>query len=252
MISLTSSASDAAGPADPLTYSWSVLKNGTSFATGSSAALDFTPDDDGVYVVSLTVSDGDSGIATDIKTITVTNVAPLVTIADAPATSPEGTAIALNANVNDAGGTADVLVYAWSVTKNGSAYATGSTSSLSFTPDDNGTYVVTLSVDDGDGGVTSDSKTITVTNVAPTVAIVGAPTTSPEATAISLTSTASDVAGAADPLVYSWSVTKNGSAYATGSTSALSFTPDDNGTYVVTCRWMMVTVESHRIARRSR
>ncbi len=151
-------------------------KNGSAYATGSTSALSFTPDDNGTYVVTLTVDDGDGGVTSDSKTITVTNVAPTVAIVGAPTTSAEATAISLTSTANDVAGAADPLVYSWSVTKNGSAYATGSTSALSFTPDDNGTYVVTLTVDDGDGGVTSDSKTITVTNVAPTVAIVGAPT----------------------------------------------------------------------------
>jgi len=65
---------------------------------------------------------------------------------------------------------ADTHSQAWSVTKNGVAYGSGgSGASFSFTPDDNGTYVVTYTVTDDDGGVGSDSKTIEVTNVAPTL-----------------------------------------------------------------------------------
>src|SRR5437879_10548144 len=37
--------------------------------------------------------------------------------------------------------------YSWAVTKNGAPYASGSDSWLGFTPDDNGTYVVTFTVD---------------------------------------------------------------------------------------------------------
>jgi len=85
------------------------------------------------------------------------------------------------------------------VTKNGNPYASGSAPSFSFTPNDNGTYVVSLTVTDDDSGAGSDSKSITVTNVAPTATINGAPASSPEGTAINLTSSVSDP-GSADNL----------------------------------------------------
>src|SRR5439155_18029380 len=57
---------------DPITYTWSVTKNGAAFGTpvtgvvntvanGVAAvpAFGFTPDDDATYVVTLAVSDGD-------------------------------------------------------------------------------------------------------------------------------------------------------------------------------------------------
>src|SRR5262249_24800338 len=58
--------------------------------------------------------------------------------------------------------------------KNSSAYASGTAASFSFTPDDNGTYVVTLTATDKDGGTSpSAQRTILVDNVAPTAAITG-------------------------------------------------------------------------------
>ncbi|TMF31147.1 MAG: PKD domain-containing protein [Chloroflexi bacterium] len=60
------------------------------------------------------------------------------------------------------------LTYSWRVTKNGAAYASGSNTSFAFTPDDDGTYVVTFQATD-DGGISgSDSMTIIGTNVPPT------------------------------------------------------------------------------------
>ena len=47
------------------------------------------------------------------------------------------------------------FVYAWSVTKDGQPYATGTPtdqSTFAFTPNDNGSYVVSLTVYDDDGG----------------------------------------------------------------------------------------------------
>ncbi len=125
---------------------------------------------------------------------------------------------------------------------------------LSFTPDDNGTYVVSLSATDKDGGVGNDSKTITVTNVPPTAAITGAPASSPEGTAINLGSTVTDPSSqdTAAGFTRSWSVTKNGAPFgSTGSDAGFSFTPDDNGTYVVSCRRRTRTGASGTTARRS-
>src|SRR5206468_11286199 len=65
------------------------------------------------------------------------------------------------------------LAFQWSVTKNGAAYAGGAGANPSFTPDDNGTYVVTLTATDPDGGTGTATATVNVTNVAPTVALAG-------------------------------------------------------------------------------
>jgi Ca2+-binding RTX toxin-like protein len=61
----------------------------------------------------------------------------------------------------------------WSVTKNGAAFASGSGTNFGFTPDDNGTYVVTLSATDKDGGTGTATATIPVFNVAPAASLSG-------------------------------------------------------------------------------
>src|SRR5262249_34871403 len=159
-----------------------------------------------------------------------------VAINGAPASSPEGTAISLTSTVSDPSpvDTAAGFTYAWSVTKNGSAYASGSGASFSFTPDDNGTYVRTVEVTERKGGTATASRTIAVASVAPAVTVTGAPASSPEGTAVSLTSTVSDPSpvDTTAGFTYAWNVTKNGSPYASGTAASFSFTPDDNGTYV--------------------
>src|SRR5262249_42021608 len=92
----------------------------------------------------------------------------------APASSPEGTAISLIGTVIDLG-SADTHSYCWNVTKDGNPYAGGSGASFLFTPGDNGAYVVSLTVTDDDGGTGTDSRTITVTIVAPTIGPITAP-----------------------------------------------------------------------------
>src|SRR5205807_2215371 len=96
----------------------------------------------------------------------------------------------------------------------------------------NAPYTITATVTDANNLSGSATTTATVNNVPPTAAINGAPATSPEGTAISLTSSATD-AGSADTaagLASSWSVTKNGQPFRTGT--SLSF--DGQNDYAVT------------------
>jgi hypothetical protein len=141
-----------------------------AFDDASLVSTDVTCTDDGTYSVTLTADDGVNPAVSDSADLTVSNANPVPTIADAPTSGPEGTAISLTSSVTDAGSNDTVASYAWSVTKDGNAYGSGgSLSGFSFTPDDNATYVVTLDVTDDDGGPGTTSATITVTNVNPTV-----------------------------------------------------------------------------------
>jgi hypothetical protein len=238
-IELTSSVSDP-GIIDTqvgFVLAWTVLKNGSAFASGSGASFAFTPDDNGVYAVTLQATDKDGATGESTRTITVFNLPPHVALLNAPSTSPEGTTVSLAAAASDPG-PADVpsLDIEWTVEKDGVFFASGSGTSFAFTPDDNASYLVTVTATDKDGASASDSATITVTNVAPTAAIVGAPDTSPEGTAISLTAQVTDPSAVdtAAGFQYAWNVTKNDAPFAAGTSAAFSFTPDDDGVYVVT------------------
>jgi hypothetical protein len=70
-------------------------------------------------------------------------------------------------------GTADTHTYSWSVTKDGSPFSSGSGAGFSFTPDDNGSYRVELTVTDNDGASSTVDHTIAVANVVPAVALSG-------------------------------------------------------------------------------
>jgi hypothetical protein len=224
------------------TPTWHVVKNGNDafFASGTGTEVDFTPNDNGAYVIDVMTTDKDGNEVPASSNLTVSNVAPTASITNAPTTSPEGTAITMGstaADVSSADTTAG-LTYAWSVTKDNATFTlpnnvVKNTSGFTFTPTDNGSYVVKLVVTDKDGGAVTKTKTITVTNVAPTASITGAPTTSVEGAAISLAGHATDP-GSADTSTFAWSVKKNGNTFGNGGTgSSFSFTPDDNGTYVV-------------------
>jgi PKD repeat protein len=231
-------AGSVVGGAVPLAYAW-------NFGDGTTASGTLTPShvyaDNGNYSVTLTVTDllGQTSVATTAASIS--NVPPTATITGAPSSghSPEGTAISLGSTVTDpsSADTAAGFTYAWSVTKNGGAFATGTGTTLIFTPDDNGTYVTNLTAKDKDGGTSPvSSSTILVDNVVPTATITGAPSSGTPGSVITVGSTVTDPSSVdtAAGFSYAWSVTKNGSPFASGSTASLSFTPDAAATYVVT------------------
>ena len=106
----------------------------------------FTPTDNGSYTVKCTVTDKNGGADAISHVITVTNVAPSnATITGAPTTSLEGSTINLTGSATDPG-SADTFTYAWTVTKNNASFATGTGQAFNFTPNDNGSYGVSLIV----------------------------------------------------------------------------------------------------------
>ncbi len=136
----------------------------------------------GRYTVSATAADEDGTFA-GRNTLTVTvgaNAAPTVCILGAPATTLEGTAVHLTSQVFGTGG----YSYLWEVrrvndgTFNGAGtnerdplFATGTTADFTFTPDDNGVYLVRLTVKDGQGRAGADAVSVAAANVAPTATL---------------------------------------------------------------------------------
>lgn len=243
-VSLSASQTDPGSLDAPFTYAWNVARGTiTNYATqtSTSSAFNFTPNDQGNYVVTLVVRDKDNGAsATVTRTITGVNAAPTPSINGAPATSAEGSTISLAGAANDPGAADTVFTYAWNVTKDAGPFTaststvTGTVSNFNLVPTDNGVYVVSLTVTDNSSAAgVATAKTITVNNVNPTPTITGAPVTSAEGASITLGSVANDP-GSNDTFSYSWTVTKDGNAYGTtGTNAAYTFTPDDNAAYVV-------------------
>src|SRR5213078_4214543 len=87
---------------EPLTYAWTVTKNGAAYVTGSATSLTFTPDDNGTYAVTLTVTNI-NGSGTDTKTIAVTNVPPSITSVSGPSAVTLGSSVTLTAAFTDPG-----------------------------------------------------------------------------------------------------------------------------------------------------
>jgi hypothetical protein len=235
-----SGSSDA--DADPLTYSWDLNGDGVfDDATGANPTLDWSQlealgaGDDGVYSISVQVDDGFGGTDQAETTFTVENEAPKAEIVGAPETSPEGTPISLESLVADAG-TADTHTLQWNVTKDGQDYAAGDAESFEFTPDDNGSYEVTLTVTDDDGGVGVAISTIDVTNVAPQLENVTVPDLVDEGDSFTLSGAIVDP-GAADRfhVDIDWGDgSSDGFCYAVGTTNfSEDHTYESGGVYTI-------------------
>src|SRR5205814_10471238 len=104
------------------------------------------------------------------------------------------------------------------------------------TPNDNGTYIVSLTVTDDDLGAGSASQqTITVNNVAPSVAAIAGPATGVRLFTQNFSSSFTDP-GSADTWTVTWNFGDGNTHTSSGTPGALSASHvyAANGAYVVT------------------
>ena len=218
-VSFSADATDP-GP-DTLTFTWD-FGDSSPTATGQTPVHTFV--DDGSYTVSLTVDDGQGGADTDTLSVQVSNVAPTIDFATQDGPQPEGSAVAFDASASDPGD--DTLTYTWDF-GDGAPTVTGA--SVSHAYDDEGTWSVTLTVSDGDGGTDSEPLTVQTTNVAPVIDQVTQDGPVPEGTPVNLSASATDPG--ADTLSWTWDF---GDSSPTASGAAVSHTYATGGVYTVT------------------
>lgn len=162
------------------TYAWAVTRNGQTVATGSQANFSYTPPVDGNYEVTLQVGNSHGDTTTAQRTLPVGNRVLSVGINEATTQGPEGTAISLSSAVGNLGPTGTTgLQYSWSVLRNGNLFASGDQASFQFTPDNDGTYLVRVTVTDPDGGLGTAARNIVITDVPPTLTITGSENITP-------------------------------------------------------------------------
>ena len=197
------------------------------FGDGATVADTLTPThtyaDDGVYTVTLSVTNGQGVVASDRLTATVGNVAPVVE-AGSDQTVDEGSLVSLAGSVSDP--STDTLTIAWD-------FGDGTTAADTLTPThtyaDDGVYTVTLSVTDDDGASSKHGLTVTVRNVAPTVEVGDDPTVD-EGTALSFAGSFTDPSSL-DTHTLAWDL---GDGTTASDTLTLTHTYADNGSYRVT------------------
>ncbi|WP_406658140.1 DUF2341 domain-containing protein [Methanolobus sp. ZRKC2] len=218
---------------EPLSVQFTDLSTGANnwtwdFGDGSNVSGTLAPThvyaDNGVYNVTLTVTDDDGGIDTDALEITVSNVAPVIDIGS-DVIVDEGDVVSFFGNYSDTG-TADTHTFVWD-------FGDGSNATDTLVPThvyaDNGVYNVTLTVTDDDGGIGTDTLEVTVNNVAPVVDI-GSDVIVDEGDIVSFFGNYSDN-GTADTHTIEWD-------FGDGSNSSDTLTPEhvyvDDGVYNVT------------------
>lgn len=244
-ITLDASTSTAA-TGKTLTYAWTL----TSKPAGSTATLTapttakptFVADVAGAYVASVIVNDGTTASSAAAVTVTasVANAAPVAN-AGVAQNVVAGSAVTLDGSASS-DANSDPLTYAWTLTSKpaGSTAVLSSTTSAkpTFTADVAGTYVGTLTVNDGKVNSTAVTVSITaaVANVAP-VANAGVAQNVVAGSAVTLDGSASSDANS-DPLTYAWTLTSKPAGSTAALSSAISakptFTADVAGTYVAT------------------
>ncbi len=217
-VSFSVVASDVAGGNDPLTYAWTFGDGAT--ATGSSTSHPYA--DDGTWTVTVMVSDGDGGSTASSASVVVTNTAPTLTALVGDTAGLVGQTLTFAVAGTDPAGAADPLTATWDFGDGGAASG-ASAAHPWLSP---GTFMVGVTLDDGDGGAVSASLPVTITNPGPTISLAPPPSGILEGSAATLVATAADVLGAPVTLSWSWG---DGSAPSVGPglTSASHAWPDD-------------------------
>jgi len=244
----TTATLDASASNDPnrdsLTYNWQLI----SRPAGSTAALikatdvkpTFVADKAGTYVAQLQVSDGK--VQSELSYVTVnaqtTNSAPVAAVGPNQYVVVGSTVTLDGTASSDAN--RDALTYLWSIASSpqgSSARLTGATTAKpTLVPDQPGSYVISLRVNDGqlDSDVAFSSIYASTANVAP-VASAGNNQNVLTGTTVTLDASASSDANR-DLLTYSWTfVSKPASSNAKLSDSMSAkptFLADVGGSYV--------------------
>jgi hypothetical protein len=172
-------------------------------------------------------------------TTTPTNRPPVVAANHPAVTVNEGTAPTNTGTFSDPDGNAVALsASSGTLTKSGASTGTWSWAAPAADEGTAANQTITITADDANGGTATVTFPLTV-NAAPPVATISAPgSTAPEGTAVNLAGSAISPSAAdnAAGFTYAWSVTKNGAAFKSGAGAHWQFTPDDEGTFVVTLR----------------
>lgn len=244
---------DSSGSTDPdgtiVSYYW-------TFGDGSPPSTEQNPSHTytavGVFPVTLTVTDNDGAPRTAYTSVTVNNRLPVAVIANTDATLTGGKPLTIAFSSVGSNDTADpggaITSYQW-VFGDGTPNSTSANPSHTYTK--SGSYQVTLTVMDNDGGTSSAMKTVTVTNTPPNVTAIGwtcqagttpcasgttnsAIGTTTSTLATNFTSTAADTDGGTIT-AWEWSVTPS-ATIATPSAQNTTITFPSPGTYTVTLK----------------
>jgi trimeric autotransporter adhesin len=218
-----------------------------SFGDPSSASTSVTCTDDGLYTLTLTVSDGVNVPISVSEHLDVTNVAPHPTLTVSAPPHPLAQAVTASVSIADPGADTFDCLFDWADGSTSGGPATGTTCQGSHTYTDGGTYLVGVTVTDDNGGVGSDATSVTV-DAPPTIDLGGgsggAGLSGTEGAPVVL---AASVTDATAGLTLHWSATP-GAGVDPGATC--SFGNDASAATTVTCtddgNWQLtLTADDH-------
>ncbi|MBF0262116.1 MAG: hypothetical protein HQL97_09820 [Magnetococcales bacterium] len=223
---------------DTLTYAWTQTSPTTPVVTLSDAAAQkptFTPTASGTYTFRLVVNDGTQN-STNTATVTITvHNKPVASVASSQIFVAPGGAVTLDGSTSTVGATGGTLTYAWTQTSGPSTITLSSATvpKPTFTaPTTLGTWVFSLTVNDGYNSSATPATVTVVTNNKPVVSAGDAKTVT-TAGSIALTGTATDADS--QTMTYAWTVESQptGSSITLTNANALnaSFTPTVSGAY---------------------
>lgn len=242
-IPLTATATDPEN--DPLQYTWTATPlsgvdpaAACTFSSPVAPSPSITCNDNGTWTITLTVSDGVNQPVSASGTLTVQNVAPHPTLTFSAGPHAVGSTLTANVSIADPGAIDTFgCTFEWGDgTPTTTVAATGSSCSAPHAYAAYGSYHVTVTVVDKDGGTGLDTQ-IVVVDGPPVVRVSDA--SGNEGSAIPLSATATDPEG--DPLTYAWTATPGagvdaGAACTFASPSSLATTVKctDDGTWTLT------------------
>ena len=248
LVSLTGSGSDPEGA--PLTYAWSYAAGAgvdagaqCGFSAPTAAATQLSCDDDGTFVVTLSVSDG-VNTTTDTATVVLGNLDPTASIS----TPVDGAVFTTGQGVSLTGAGADAGSHdalscsiAWGDGTTGPGVMAAGQCTGTHPYASAGARTITLTVTDDDGGSAVATVGIMISdqpNLPPT-ADAGADRSSAEGSSVTLSGSGSDPEGA--PLTYAWTYAAGAGvdsgatcSFGTPTAATTTVTCTDDGAYTAT------------------
>src|SRR5207249_3571102 len=227
------------GPDSPwaVDVNWGDSTTHTTFSVlgiGSLGTQSHTYGDNGKYTVTVTVTDKDGAFDSKTFTVTVADVAPAVAADNPSVVVNEGQTAINTGTYSDPGVSDNVTISAsvGTVTKTGTRSGTWSWA-FGTTDGPAQSQTVTITADDGQGGVSTATFGLTVNNIAPT-ATFNAPASVNEGSAFSLSLTGPSDPSSADTTAgfnYAFDCGSGYGAYSLTNTASCPTT--DNGSRTV-------------------
>jgi CshA-type fibril repeat protein len=230
-------ANDSDVDGDPLSVTAASAANGLVVINGDGS-ISYTPNADfnGTDTITYTISDGQGGVSTATVTVVVgaVNDAP-VAAADSTGT-PEDTPVSISVLANDTDVDGDPLTITAATSPDGGV-TINPDGTIIFVPnpDFTGTALITYTISDGRGGVSTATATVTVTPVNDPPVAGNDNAVTDEDVPVTIAVLANDADPDGDPLVVTAAAAVNGTVVINGD-GTMSYAPnaDFNGTDTIT------------------